>query len=145
MSFGLLHVFHIKFRSYVYLCLPPDRTWHKVKWHKGRIIVTVRGGEGRIRALLEPCSSILVIGSLGAMWGDEPCWTWTRTWVQITDARFSLKLDREIQCYTKVSIIQLAHTKVIQPKPRVTFSHMVIRQGYMVQWIRHLFGKFFWV
>ena len=34
----------------IFLCFSPDRTWHKVKWSDGRIIVWVRVGEGRTLA-----------------------------------------------------------------------------------------------
>ena len=41
----------------IYLSIPPDRTWQKVKWPEGRIIMEIRRGEGRTqvdaRALLD--------------------------------------------------------------------------------------------
>ena len=35
---------------YICLCIPPDRTWHKVSWSECRSIVGVTGGSDRTRA-----------------------------------------------------------------------------------------------
>ena len=49
---------HLKAASpFICRCLPPDRTWHKVK--------SLKAGN---KLRLEPCWSMLLIGSLGAMW-----------------------------------------------------------------------------
>ena len=43
-----------------------------------------------------------------------PSWTWTQTWVE---ARMSGKQDSEVLCYTRESVMLLAHPKVAQLKP----------------------------
>ena len=50
-------------------CLPPDMTWHMVKSH-GQKAKSGDKGEGKVgnEPRLEPCWSMLLIGSLGAMW-----------------------------------------------------------------------------
>ena len=56
--------------SNICLCLPPDRTWHKVMTRRS----IIEGlGEGKVghEPRLEPCWSLLVIGLLSAMWA---CW-----------------------------------------------------------------------
>ena len=51
---------------YICLCLSLDRSWQKVKWPEGRIIVVIRGGEGRVRA--EARSLLDYASHLSAMW-----------------------------------------------------------------------------
>ena len=57
---------------------------------------------------------------------DEPCWTWTQIWVQ---ARMP---DSKVQCYTRVSVMQLAHPKVTQPKSGA-FRAQVCHRALTVQ------------
>ena len=48
----------------IYLCLPPDRIWHKVFFYSGGL----EEGKVGLKLRLMPTWTILVIGSLGAMW-----------------------------------------------------------------------------
>ena len=48
-------------------CLPPDKAWHKVKRPKADYSGVKGEGVGN-ESRLEPCWSMLLIGSLGAMW-----------------------------------------------------------------------------
>ena len=91
----------------LYLSLPPTRQDStQSQWPEGRSLWGFRGGDGRARAeartLLEP---------------NEPSWSWTQIWVQARMPAYSLNI--KLQCYTKgtkVSMLQLAHPKVAQPK-----------------------------
>ena len=101
-------------RIVICFCLPPDRTWGQItRWSDYRL------GKRRVgpEPWLEPCWSMLVIGSLCAIWTDELCWTWTHWWVQALMPDYCLNWTTGVQCYTKVSIMQLAHPKVAKPKP----------------------------
>ena len=66
-------------RTYIYLRLPPDRTWHKVKSPETRIIEGIRRGEGRTEV---EARAQLVYDSHRLTWCNVSCGTWTNTWVQ---------------------------------------------------------------
>ena len=92
-------------------CLSPDRTWHKVNDPKVDLKWGFRGVEGRARA---GARNLLVCGP------DEPSWSWTQIWVQARMPAHSLNWtarSSDIQGGTNVSMLQLAYTKVDQPKP----------------------------
>ena len=83
------------------LCLRPDRTWHKVNdpkvdysgaWRKGR------SGSNRGSNLAELCKSSTHLVQCKT---DEPCRTWTQTWIQAGMPNNSLnwtKWSSDIQC-----------------------------------------------
>ena len=50
------------------VCLPPDRTWHKV--YNPMVDYSGDLGEGKVvyEPRLEPCRSMLLIDPLSAMW-----------------------------------------------------------------------------
>ena len=50
------------------LCIPPDRTWHKV--NDSMVDYSLDLGEGKVEhePRLEPCLTLLAIGPLSAMW-----------------------------------------------------------------------------
>ena len=101
------------------LCLSSDRIWNKVKWPEGRIIVGARGGSGSRSVGLCWSSTLLV--------QYEPM-TWTQTWVQARMSDYSLNWTNGVQCYTKVSIMQLVLLKVAQAKLGV-FRSGVCQRG----------------
>ena len=110
---------------YIYICichwLPPDRTRHKVNDPKVDYSVDLgkgRSGTSRGSSPAGLCWSSTHFVQYGL---DEPSWSWTQIWVQARMPDYSLKLDSKVQCYTrgsKVSMLQLAHPKVAQPKLR---------------------------
>ena len=57
--------------TYICLCLRPHRTWHKVTWPKGRIIVGFKGGEGRIPAEVR---ALLVYAGHRLTWCNMSWW-----------------------------------------------------------------------
>ena len=118
----------------VCLCLPPDRTWHKVSDPK----VDYNGdlGEGKVghEPWLELCwSSAHFVHS----------WTWTQIWIQAHMPDYSLNWTARssaIQGWQKVSLMLLAHSKVVQSKLRAFWSHichgaLTVRHGCQtVRW-----------
>ena len=86
--------------------LTPDRTWHKVNDSKVGLLWKLREQGVRLDPRLERCWTILVIGSLCAMWNDDPCWTWTQMWVQARMPDYSLnwtKRSSVILCLSMTS------------------------------------------
>ena len=69
------------------LCLLPDRTWHKVNDPKGDYSGDL--GEAKVghKSRLEPCWSSTNLVQCGP---DEPNWTWTQIWVQVSTLAYSL-------------------------------------------------------
>ena len=107
------------FKYYICYWFPPDRTWHKVNDPKadysGDLGEWMVGHEPR----LEPCWSMLLIVPLTAMWARWAKLILDPNLGQGTDAWLKLKVDSKVQCYTrgtKVSMLQLAYLKVVQPK-----------------------------
>ena len=78
------------FVVYIGLCLPPNRTWHKVNDLK--IDYSRDLGEGKVgnKPRLEPCWSMLVMAHLAQCGPNEPSWTWTQIWVQACMPDYSL-------------------------------------------------------
>ena len=76
--------------EYICLCLPPDRTWHKVNDPK----VDYSGdlGEGKVRhePRLKPAGLCWSSAHLVQCRPDEPSWSWTQTWVQACMPDYSL-------------------------------------------------------
>ena len=71
-----------------YLSLPPTRQDStQGQSPKGRLKVEIRGSEVGHEPRLRPCSTLLVISSLSAMWAQ---------WALLA----MLKLDNKVQCYT---------------------------------------------
>ena len=56
------------FQFNICLCLPPDRTWHKV--NDPKVDYSGSLGEGKVKNELglKPCWTILVTGPISAMW-----------------------------------------------------------------------------
>ena len=53
---------------YIYRCLPPDRTWHKINDTKVGLKWGLGEGEFRHEQRFEPYLTMLVIDPLSAMW-----------------------------------------------------------------------------
>ena len=113
--------------DFIYLCVLPHRNWHKVYDPKIDHSGDLGEEKAEYKPKLESCRTLLVIDPLSAMWAvlaqldmDPNLGPGTYVWLK-------LKLDSKVQCYTrgtKVSMLQLAHPKVTQPK-LVAFRHRV--------------------
>ena len=100
--------------GFICLCLPPDMTWHKVNDSKVGLKWGLEEGKVGHEPRFDPCLATLVICSLSAMWA----W-WAQIWVQALMPDYSLNWTAKssaIQGGKKLSMLQLAHPKVAQPK-----------------------------
>ena len=117
----------IHFLRYICLCLQLDRTWHKVKRLEGRVIVGVRGGVGWTRA---ETRALRVYAGHQLTWCNVNRWALLDMDPNMSPARmadYSWNWTTGSSVYTEVSIMQLAHPKVVQPKPAAFRSRVCLR------------------
>ena len=94
---------YCQYQGCICLCLPPDRTWHKVNDWKVCLKWGLEEGTGGQEWGLEPCWTLLLIGSFSAMWA------W---WAQLemesgTNAWLYLNWKTKVPCYTCWSMTTL--------------------------------------
>ena len=91
---------HHYYYEVICLCLPPNRTLHKV--NDSKVNLKWGWGEGKVgqEPRLELCWSSINLVQCGP---DEPSWTWTQIWVQAHMPDYSLNWTMGSSAITKHS------------------------------------------
>ena len=68
--------------GFIFLCLPPERSWHKVNNPKVGFKCRLEEGKFEHEPMFEPCWTLWSSALFVQCEPDEPSRTWTQTWVQ---------------------------------------------------------------